>query len=265
MKRNYSTKMLPVFLLFLLTFTGSCCLNMECWPRAKYERTDRLCAALEPNSVLVAEVDVGSITVTGADVDDCNVIADICVKAPTREEAEEIAKEVRVKLVPSGKMLTIEIEKPHLKRRRTVSVSYDITVPRQTSLELESDVGKIYISNIDGEIEAKTDVGKIKCREISGDIDLKSDVGEVKVVYCETAPTLRNVSIKTDVGSIDLTVPTDFSATVDAETDVGSIRTELPITVTGKIGKSLHGTIGEGKSRVSLGTDVGSIKIRQQK
>src|SRR3972149_5217149 len=172
MKQSYFIKTLLGFLLCLLIFTGSCCINTGCWPRAKYERTDKLYAALEPNSVLIAETDVGSI------------------------------------------------------------------------------------SNISGEIKAKTDVGKIKCKEISGDIDLKTDVGEVKVVYCETAPALRNASIKTDVGGIDFTVPTDFSATVDAKTDVGSISTELPMTVKGKVSKSLHGTIGEGKSKVNLSTDV---------
>jgi len=265
MKQSYFIKTLLGFLLCLLIFTGSCCINTGCWPRAKYERTDKLYAALEPNSVLIAETDVGSITIIGAEVTDCNGTAEICVKAPTEEEAMEIAGKVKVNLIPQGKTLTFKIEKPHLKHNRSISISYNITVPKQTNLQLESDVGEICISNISGEIKAKTDVGKIKCKEISGDIDLKTDVGEVKVVYCETAPALRNASIKTDVGGIDFTVPTDFSATVDAKTDVGSISTELPMTVKGKVSKSLHGTIGEGKSKVNLSTDVGSIKIRQVK
>jgi hypothetical protein len=49
---------------------------------------------------------------------------------------------------------------------------------------------------------------------------------------------------------------------VDADTDVGSIRTDLPLTVKGKIGKSLHGTIGAGEGKLYLRTDVGSIRIR---
>lgn len=265
MKKSYSQKALLGFLLCLLVFAGCCCINLGCWPRAKYKRTDKLYAVLEPNSVLVAGTGVGSIIITGADVTDCNGTAEICVRAPSEQEAQEIAEKVKIKLIPSGKTLTFKIEKPHLKRNRSVCVSYNLTVPKQTNLQLESDVGKICISNIDGEIKAETDVGKIKCKEISGDIDLATDVGEVKVAYCETAPALRSASIKADVGSINLTVPTDFSATVDATTDVGSISTELPITVTGKIGKSLHGTIGDGRSKVSLSTDVGSIKIKQQK
>jgi len=265
MKKSYSTKKWSGFSLCLLILLGGCCFSSGCEPQAKYERTDNLYTALEPNSVLVAEIDVGSITITGADVTDCNGTAEICVKAPTEEEAREIAEKVKIKLVPSGKTLTLKIEKARLKKSRSVGVSYNITVPKQTNLQLESDVGEICILDISGEIKAETDVGKIGCKEISGDIDLSTDVGEVNVAYCETAPTLRSISIDTDVGHIDLTVPTDFSATIDAHTDIGSIDTELPMTVKGTISKRLRGTIGEGKVKVSLSTDVGSIKIRQQK
>ncbi len=264
--RNYNfAKASSCCLLCLLIAISGCCIGSGCWPRAKYERIDKLYAALEPNSILIAKTDVGSITITGADVTDCNGTAEICVKAPTEQEAQEITGKVKVNLIPQGKTMTFKVEKPHLKHNRSISISYNITVPRQTNLQLESDVGEICISHISGKIEAETDVGKITCEEISGDIDLATDVGEVKVVYCETAPALRNANIETDVGSIDFTAPADLSATVDAKTDVGSIKTELPITVTGTIGKSLQGTIGDGKSKINLRTDVGSIKIRQLK
>jgi len=255
---------LLVLLLFLTSAFG-CCLQSLYSQRVKYERTDNLYAPLEPNSVIVVEIDVGSINITGADVTDCNGTAEIRVRASSEEEAREIAEKVEIKLIKEGKTLTLKIEKPSMKKSYSVSVRYNITVPKQTNLQLESDVGEISISQISGQIEIETDIGKIKCKEISGDIDLESDVGEVKVVYCETAPALQNISIQTDIGAINLTVPTDFSARVDARTDVGSISTNLPLKVTGTVGKKLRGTIGDGKGKVSLRTDVGSIKIKQQK
>jgi len=262
MKKSYSTKKWSGSSLCLLILLGSCCISSGCEPQAKYERTDSIYAALEPNSVLVAEIDVGSITITGADVTDCNGTAKICVQAPTEEEAQEIAEKVKINLVPSGKTLTLKIEKPHLKRGRWVGVSYNVTVPKQTNLQLGCDVGEICISDISGKIKAETDVGKIGCKGISGDIDLATDVGEVNVAYCETAPALRSINIETDIGHIDLTVPTDFSAAIDANTEIGSINTGLPMTVKGTISKKLHGTIGEGKTKVSLSTDVGAIDIK---
>jgi DUF4097 and DUF4098 domain-containing protein YvlB len=106
-------------------------------------------------------------------------------------------------------------------------------------------------------------VGKITYKGISGDVDIRSDVGSVDVIYSRSAPAARNIKISTDVGSIEITTPPNFSATAHAETDVGSIKTDLPLTVRGKIGKNLHGTIGAGEGKLNLKTDVGSITIRE--
>jgi hypothetical protein len=261
MKKRHFTKISLICLLFLLT-TMIGCINIGSWPRVKYERTDRLDAHLAPGSTLIAETDVGSITVTGLDVSACDVTATICVKAPTDEEAQEIADQIKIELDQDGKTLTVKTEKPRVKRHRSISISFDITVPKQTALELGSDVGEIQVANITEKIKAETNVGKITCEEISGDIDVKTDVGAIKIVYSKTAPAACSATISTDVGSIDLTTPPNCSAVVHAQTDVGSIKTDQPLTLTGKIGRNLNGTIGAGEGKLYLKTDVGSIKIR---
>jgi hypothetical protein len=261
MKKKHFTKVSLICLLCLLT-TMIGCVNMGYWPRVKYERTDRLDAHLAPGSTLIADTDVGSITVAGLDVTDCNITATICVKAPTEQEAQALADQIKIELDRDGKTLTVRTEKPRVKRHRSISISFDITVPKQTALELGSDVGEIQVTNITEEIKAETNVGKITCEEISGDIDIKADVGTVKIVYSRTAPAACSATISTDVGSIDFTAPPNCSAVVHAETDVGSIKTDQPLTLTGKIGKNLNGTMGAGEGKLYLKTDVGSIKIR---
>jgi hypothetical protein len=261
--KNSFTKVSLIILICLPVVIAGCCINIDGWPRAKYERTDRLEAPLEPGSTLALENNVGSITVAGVNVNECNVIATISVKAPTEEEAQELAEQIKMELDRDGNTLTVKTEKPRTKKYRSISISFDITVPRQTVLELGCDVGKIRVSNITEKIKAQTDVGGISCKEISNDIDLKVDVGEVKVVYSKDAPAACSITISTDVGGIELTTPPDFSATVYAETDVGSIKTDLPLTVRGKISKSLHGTIGTGEGELRLKADVGSIRIRK--
>jgi len=259
------TKVLLSFPLCLLVITVGCCVDIGgCWEKEKYERTEHLSAPVPAEGILDIETDVGSVNVIGADVTDCNVTATICAKAFTEKEAKELAEQVKLKLEPAGKILTVRVEKPLSRRcKRSISIDFEVTVPKQTGLQLESDVGKIRISDIAGRIEAKTDVGEITCREISGDIDLKTDVGEVEVVYSKTAPAARDVVISTDVGGIDFTAPPDFSAAVDIATDVGAIKTDKPIALMGEISKNrLKGTIGNGEGKLRLTTDVGSIKIR---
>ncbi|MFC1794513.1 DUF4097 family beta strand repeat-containing protein, partial [Planctomycetota bacterium] len=62
-------------------------------------------------------------------------------------------------------------------------------------------------------------------------------------------------------GSIEFNAPAQLSAHIDASTNVGSVNTARPITVVGKVGKSVKGTIGAGDGKVRLKTNVGSIKI----
>jgi hypothetical protein len=261
MNNRHFTKISLICLLGLLT-TMIGCINISSWSRAKYERTDRLAANLTPGSIFAVETNVGSINVTGLDVTDCNVTAKICVKAPTDEEAQDIADQIKIALEQDGKTLTVKTSKPRLKMRRSISISFDITVPKQTVLELGCDVGNIQVINITEKIKAETDVGQITCEEVSGDINVKADVGTIKIIYSKTAPAACNAAISTDVGSIDLTAPPNCSAVVHAETNVGSITSGQPLTLTGKIGKNLNGTMGAGEGKLYLKTNVGSIKIR---
>ena len=80
-----------------------------------------------------------------------------------------------------------------------------------------------------------------------------------------TLPTPRrpsNINATASDGSITLVTPPGLSAEIDAGTGDGSIHTDLPVTIRGKVGKSLHGTIGGGEGRVYLRTQDGSITIR---
>jgi len=57
--------------------------------------------------------------------------------------------------------------------------------------------------------------------------------------------------------------PPEFTGQVELATSHGSIKTDLPITVKGKISnKRIRGTIGEGNGMLRLKTSFGSIKIK---
>ena len=263
-----------------MLFAG-CCINLGCVMLGRYERTVELSAPLAPGSTFAAQTHNGPITVKGADVTECSVTATIVTRAASDEEAEELSDQVDVTLVPSSDRLTVKIDKPTRLINKSVSVSLDVVVPNQTSLELITHNGAVQLTDITGHIDATTHNGKataenvsgstilethngeVRCREISGDSDLHTHNGGVDVVYAETAPSVCDVSIVTHNGSIDFTSPPDFSARVNASTNNGSVRTDLLITVTGKISKNrLAGTIGTGEGKLHLETHNGSIKIR---
>lgn len=300
MKNGFLKKISQSCLLCLLIVTAGCCIQIGGCPlQAKYERTVQLSAPLQPSSTFAAETHNGSITIEGADITDCNLTATITAQALTEEDAKKLAEETEIKLEPSGNKLTAKIEKPAYMVNRSVSVSLDVKVPIQTSLELTTHNGDVRIANITGDIKGTTHNGTVRvtnvtgqvtatthngevaaeqicgstnltthngsvtCKEISGDIKLGTHNGTINVVYSKAAPPVCNISIATHNGDIDLTAPTNFSATVEASTHNGSTKTEIPITVVGEINRrKFTGTIGTGEGKLYLETHNGSIKIR---
>lgn len=249
--------------LLVATFlAGCCCINIGGWGKEKYKRTENLSAPIAAGGILDVETNVGSITVTGADVSTCDVTAKITAKAGTTEKARKLAEETKIKLEPAGDKLKVKVEKPPMADKDAIYVSFDITVPKQTALDLKTNVGELKVDNTTGPIEAATNVGKIICKEISGDIVLKANVGKVKVEYAKTAPPAVNADIVTDIGGIKFTAPAGLSATIYAAANIGSVQTTLPLTVTGTLGKHTTGTIGTGEGKLRLKTNIGSIKIR---
>jgi len=265
MKRQFFIKCIPLLACLLLAtvgLVGCCCTNIFDAFKAKYERTVQVSAPVDLRQTLDVHTTVGSITVTGGDFTDCSVTAKITARAATKEKAQKLAEETQIKLEPAGNRLEVKIEKPPTADNDAICVSFSITVPGQTALDLQTNVGELEVDNITEYIRAKTNVGKITCREITGRTDLTTNVGEVKVVYAKNAPAACHADISTSVGKIDFAGPDNLSAAFHASANVGSIETSLPLTVTGKIGKSLNGTVGAGEGKVTLEANVGSIKIR---
>lgn len=268
--------------LCLAMFLAGCTINLGGWAmRAKYERTVRLSAPLSPGSTFAAETHNGSITTNGADVADCDLTATIVARAATEEEARELAEKVEVSLEPSGNRLTVKIKKPTHLVNKSVSVSLDATVPDRTDLELRTHNGAVRVADITGHVNATTHNGKVAtervsgavvlethngavtCTELSGDAKLKTHNGSVEAYYSETASSANDISIATYNGGIAFTAPPGLSARVDASTHNGSINTDLPITVSGKVSKRrLTGIIGSGQGRLHLETYNGSIRIQ---
>jgi len=262
MKRPFLINLGLVFCLSLLTLLWGCCVNIGDVFKAKYKRTENVSAPVRDAAELYVETDVGSITITGADVTDCDITAEITVKAYTKEKARELAEQVRIEPIHSGDRLTIKVRKPDELKSRSLSVAFKITAPKHLNLNCSAHVGTIEVSDIQGRIEASVNVGSIVCNQVVEDLNLESNVGSIEVKYSDTAPAACNADIATNVGSIEFTGPPQLSAQLSASANIGSVKTSKPVTVVGKLGKSIKGTIGSGDGKISLRTNVGSIEIK---
>ena len=271
---------------YRLIFTHSLCLCLlsvvgGCGPTVMYERVVQLSAPMQQSASLAARTHNGSISINGADVVECNLTATITARAATEDQARKLAERTKIRLEPVGKGLKASVKKPNLASNQSISVDFDITLPKHANLELTTHNGAVKIADITGAVTGsthnggitvskvfgnlnlQTHNGSIKSRDISGDARLETHNCIIKAYYSKPDSSAGNVSIVTHNGGIDFVAPPDFSAAVDIKTHNGSIKTDLPIQVIGEVNKrKLTGTIGTGQAKLHLETHNGSISIK---
>ncbi len=256
MKKKYYS--IPALAFCLLLIVTGCDFQFGNWGRAKYERTVQKQIPLDSGSTVVAQTSSGSITITGADVADCNVVAQIRVQAPTEQEAQEIAEQVKIKLEQVGNTLTVKADKPRKKRRCSIAISYDITVPKQTNVECASSYGPVKLSNILGSAKGKSSSGSISAEDIQGSVHLDTSYGSVTCVNVSG----DNIKLESSSGAIKAR---NVKGSADLDTSYGSITCEdisggdLKLrTSSGKI-KLMKASCGD----CDLHTSYGSIRAEE--
>ena len=214
MKKKYYS--IPAFAFCLLLIVTGCDFQIGDWGRAKYERTVQKQAPLDSGSTVVVRTSSGSITVTGADVNDCSVVAQIRVKALTEEEAKETAEQVEIILEQVGNTLTVKAEKPPKKLKRSIAISYDITVPKQTNVECASSYGPVKLGSIDGNAKGKSSSGSIWAEDIQGSAHLDTSYGSVTCMNISG----DDIKVKSSSGAI---TAENIRGSADMDTSYGSI------------------------------------------
>lgn len=124
-------------------------------------------------------------------------------------------------------------------------VRYDITVPRNASVNVTNVTGTIKVGSVGGSVVARTGTGTI-------DVRLGTLIGS------------RSVDLKSGTGTIDLHVAGDSGANVSASSALGSISSDFPgidAIRTNIVGANAAGRIGDGSASVRLSVGTGSISI----
>jgi DUF4097 and DUF4098 domain-containing protein YvlB len=252
------------------------------WFKERYERIEQVSAPTTGIEQLSVDTNYGDIIIKGADANGCDVSAKITAQAPTTDEAKSLAEQTKITLEPQGKILFVRAQKPETKKNSSISISYTITVPKNTGLECKSSYGNIRLANtigdvtantsygdvtvetVSGKLRLNTSYGKVDCKQITcADFSANSSFGDVLVAFSNACPNDLKVKIATSYGDIDADVPLDFAGDVSIDTSFGKIKTDLAIVVKGELGKShLSGTIGQGgEGSLELKTSFGSVKI----
>jgi hypothetical protein len=184
-------------------------------------------------------------------------------------------------------------------RRRRASVNFTVTMPADVRVrassgngdisingagsvvEVATGNGRVLVNKTTGRVKASTGNGVVTVQDVRGEVQANTGNGDISVSTSDGPVTARsgngdiNVSMErleraedmqfsTGSGRIVVALPANFGAEMDASTGNGTIRSDIPVRVEGRITPyRMRGTLGNGGDRLSLSTGNGDIEIRR--
>ena len=143
------------------------------------------------------------------------------------------------------------------------TVDGSITIDTLTGdSKLHSGDGAVAVEHFDGKCEASSTDGSIHLGGRFDFLNIRSTDGSVEAKVAPGSRMSSAWSIRTVDGSVDLALPHDFQANLDASTGDGHITLGLPVAVQGNIGKTeVRGAMNGGGPALTIHTGDGSIHI----
>lgn len=202
----------------------------------------------------------GGIRIKGWDRSDVLVRARIHSAAPTQSEADALATQVSVETANAK----IYAGGPKHRQDYYWDVSYEIFVPRQSDLSLETYNGGIGISDVRGRIEFTAVNGGIHLQGLGGRVHGSTTNGGLHIELDGDRWDGEELDVETTNGGIQMSVPENYSARLETGTVNGSLNVGFPVTMQGRITKEVNVVLGNGGATVRALTTNGGVKINRK-
>ena len=150
--------------------------------------------------------------------------------------------------------------------RFSYSVEYEIRLPFESDLDLNTTNGKISVEEISGRIKMHSTNGKIQARDISGLIRCETTNGRIHAELNEVTSN-EEITFRTTNGSIKLYLPEDYGGYADLKTTNGQIDSDFRLrdrynsSRKWKSKRSYRGEFGNGDGSITCKTTNGSIYL----
>lgn len=162
----------------------------------------------------------GGIRVKGENRADVLVRACVQALGNSDEEARAVAKNIRIE---TGSVVRAESES----EESNWSVSYEILVPRATSLKLTAHNGGIGISAVEGNVEFQTMNGGVSLSDVAGDVKGKTMNGGVNVNLSGGGWRGSGLDVETRNGGVHLSIPENYAARIETGTVNGGVKSDF--------------------------------------
>src|SRR5205085_4926252 len=131
--------------------------------------------------------------------------------ADSRKEAEALAKDIKVQADGDR----VRADGPSQRRYSNWSVSYEVYVPRRTSLEADTHNGGIAVESVEGRMEFHAVNGGISLRDVGGDVRAETTNGGVTAQLTGNRWTGGGLDLQTTNGGVGLEIPRGYNADLE--------------------------------------------------
>jgi len=202
----------------------------------------------------------GGVSVIGADRDSLIVTTRIQAQARTKNEAREIASQVRTVIRGS----TIQADGPRSDDDASWSANLVVRAPRRSDLRLTSHNGPISVENISGDMDLETHNGPLALRGLSGNVRARTSNGPLSITLTGSKWDGTGLDAETNNAPLSIRIPEEYSAHLEAEANNGPMSLGFPVTVVGRVGRNISTDLGAGGTTIRAITHNGPLSIARR-
>lgn len=213
--------------------------------------------ALEPYGSVVLENINGDVTITAWDRNE------VKVDAHKRANSQEQLDDARIVVDVEHGSIAIRTQYPEDSSDTPAIVDYHVRVPRAARLEQIKLVnGTLEMAGLRGEVRASSVNGGIRTRGLAGDVFLSTVGGRLEAMFDEI-PLSRSISMNSVSGSIEVLLPLDARADLQADTVSGGISSDfgLPVERGRFAGHHWSAALRGGGAHIRVSNVNGSISL----
>jgi DUF4097 and DUF4098 domain-containing protein YvlB len=204
----------------------------------------------------------GGIAIKGWDRADVLVRAQIRTSAASDAEARDLAKQINIQTAGAQ----IKADGPASNHDRSWSVTYEVFVPTRSSANAHTTNGGINIEDVLGSLEFKTVNGGVNLRRVGGSVHGQTTNGGLNVELAGDHLEGQGMDLKTTNGGVNIVVPQNFSAQLEAETRNGGIHTDTQsvVPVSNRSDRHVSMALGRGGALMKITTTNGGVNIKHK-
>jgi len=178
--------------------------------------------AKKPVALKVVD-DAGGVTVTGADVDTVQVKVVKTAYDSSQSRADAEVKGIKYTIEQTGSTITLKYELPKSMNfnNNVNTVDFVVTVPSETTVNVDTNMGEVSIASTKGNVDVKNDFGDVTIENIEGTLSVQTNSGKVEATNIKAGNA--NINLHSDFGGVNLTQASGTNITLDSNSGTISL------------------------------------------